>query len=271
MRMRQNKLLIGLLASAIAFDNSAPAWKTGEDGQIELKDGNPVYLDSTGREMTVETTAISNLNAEAMKHRTEKEELAKQLKVFEGLDPKEAREAIQKVADFSEKDLIEAGEVERVRKEISESFTEKLTASDTRGAKLEQELNDLKISNVFRNSPFVRGDIAVPLDMFEATFKNNFKIEENKIVAVDKSGNRIMSNKLNGDYASPEEALQILVEQHPSKDSILKAPEARGTGNSGGGSGRANVIKRSEFDKLDQRGKSDALGRIKKGELKLTD
>jgi hypothetical protein len=64
----------------------------------------------------------------------------------------------------------------------------------------------------------------------QARFGQNFKIENGKIVATDLTGNKIFSRARPGEHADFEEALEILVDQYPHKDQILK-----GTGSSGSG------------------------------------
>jgi len=47
----------------------APGWKKDADGHLELKDGNPIYLDANDKEMTVEHGTIARINGEAKSHR----------------------------------------------------------------------------------------------------------------------------------------------------------------------------------------------------------
>lgn len=260
-----------LLASVYPRDNQS-GWKI-TDGVIELKDGNPVYVDATGREMVVKHDTISNLNAEAKTLREAKEKAENTLKNYDGLDAKLAKEAIDKLKQIDAKQLIDAGKVEEVKSQIKTEYEKQLQEKDTLAQQLQTRLDDMQVNSVFSQSDFVRNNIAVPQDMFEASFRKNFKIEDGKIVAYDKAGNRLMSKQSIGEFATPEEALRLLVEAHPQKDTILKAGVGSGSGadGSGGNRGGGRVITRSEFAKLTPFKQAEVAKSVSAGEMKLTD
>ncbi len=264
-----------LFAMPRAFDGNKAGWKMSADGktiEVDAK-GNPIWINASGAEAPVEGDAIARLNAEARQHRVDKEKAETALKAFDGIDPVTAKKAIDTVKNIDTKKLIDAGEVEKVRETMRGEFTNQLNEKDKALIDLQSRYDGLNISNVFANSEFIRENIAVPPDMFEATFRGNFKMKDGKLEAYDKNGNRLMSKKNNGDYAEPNEALAILVEQHPQKDTILKAPNHKGTGNTGQGGGRsqARTMLRADFDALspnDQAAQAAAMG---KGELTIVD
>lgn len=265
---------IGALAltSLIAYDNEA-GWKTDENGGVVMKDGNPVYVDSSGAEKTIGHDTISRLNAEAKGHREGKESALTELKKFEGIDPDAARKAIEAMSKIDAKQMIDSGEVDKVKSQIKSEFTKQLEEKDAANAKLQASYNDLVIGNVFNSSEFLRENLAVPSDMFQASFKEHFKVEEGQVVAYDKLGNRVISKDRVGEYATPEEALRILVESHPQKDAILKANTGSGSGSSGAGGnkGRGARISRADFEKLSPQDTAVAVAKMNKGELQLTD
>lgn len=272
MRTKTMKMKTILLTNVYPRENAA-GWKVTEEGSVELKDGNPVYVDASGREMVVRYDTISSLNAESKSLREAKEKYESQLKDYEGIDAKIAREAIDKLKKIDAKQLIDAGKVDEVKEQIKSEYEKQLQEKDGLTKQLQSRLDDMQINSLFSQSDFVRNNIAVPQDMFEATFRNNFKIEDGKIVAYDKSGNRLMSKKNVGEFASGDEALQLLVEAHPQKDTILKADVGSGSGSDGssGNRGGGRNISRSDFDKLDPRKKADVMTKIRAGEMKLTD
>ena len=53
----------------VSFAPGTAGWKMDADGHIVLKDGNPVYVDSEGREIVTESGTISRLNGEAKANR----------------------------------------------------------------------------------------------------------------------------------------------------------------------------------------------------------
>lgn len=273
------KKLRGIYAYAFPFFVSARdnknGWKTDDAGNIIAKDGNPVWVDSNGAEMTLERDTVSRLNAEAKAHREAKEAAETRLKAFEGLDASKAREALETVKNIDLKKMIDSGKLEEVRKELTTQFQTQIAEKDKAYADLRTEYDNTRISNIFAGSEFIRNRVAVPADMFEATFKGNFKIEDGKIVVKDKAGNQLMSKKKIGEYADPDEALELLIEQHPQKDVILKANGQSGSGNRGnggnGGGGNGKTMKRSEYDGLSDHDRAGYAASLAKRELTIVD
>lgn len=260
------------LLSSTAYNNT-PGWKIDENGSVALKDGNPVYIDSSGNEKYVALDTISRLNGEAKQHREAKEALEAKIKDFEGIDAKKAREALETVSKLEAKQLIDAGKVDEVKNQITQQFNTQMADKDKAYADLSAKYDNMVINNVFANSEFIRNNIAVPRDMFEATFRNNFKVENGEVVVYGKDGNRLYSKERAGEYATPEEALKLLTESHPQKDVILKADVGTGTGNSGGGGGHGSgrTMKRSEFEKLSPQKQAEFASKMRSGEMKIVD
>lgn len=237
-----------------AFDPGKAGWKMTEDGKaIELKDGNPVWINADGSEGTLSGDAITRLNTEAKGHRVRAETAEASLKTFEGIDPVKARKSLEITDKLTNKQLIDAGEVDRVKAEIAAQYTGQIDTLTKTNGDLKTSLDGLKIDNVFNQSQFVRESIALPLDMFQAYFRGNLKVaEDGSVEAYDKTGNRVFSKKNVGQVADASEALEILVDQHPQKAVILKANNNSGGGNNGGGGGRAGTrtVTRADFEKL---------------------
>lgn len=249
------------------------SWKLDENNNIVLKDGDPVYVDANGVEKTVGVDTIARLNKEAKDHREAKEDALNKLKVFEGIDPVKAREALETVSKLEANKLIDTGEVDKLKAQITQQFQTQLTEKDTAYNELRSKFDNMLIDNMFANSEFIRNNVAVPVDMFEAKFRNNFKIENNEIVPYGYDGSRMMSKTRAGEYATVEEAMQILAENHPNKDVILKANPGNGSGagTGGGSNGGSRYMKRSEFEKLSPIQQSEYAKKMAKGEIQLTD
>lgn len=264
------KKLSNLLSTIYAFNNT---WKTDEDGNIELKDGNPVFVDGSGREMTVQGDTISRLNGEAKTHRLSKEEAEKKLQGFEGLDANEAREAIEKLKQVDLTKMVEAGEVDKIKAQVSGEYQKQLEEKDAANQSLQSKLDSMYIDNVFNSSQFARENIAVPQDMFQSFFRNNFKVENGTVRAYDKAGNALMSKDNVGEYATPDEALRLLVNAHPQKDVILRADTGSGSGSSGAGGNRGSgrAMRRSDFEKLPPNKQAEFSAKIRAGEASLVD
>lgn len=268
--MKRNMLAI--LLSSAAFNNGG--WKLDADGKIEMKDGNPVWVDANGGEAVLDGATVTRLNGEAKKLRERAEAAEATAKKYEGLDPEKARSALDTVGKLDQKKLIDAGEVDKVRNEISAQYQTQIAEKDKAYGELNNRFNDERINNLFGASDFIRDRIAVPRDMFEATFRKNIKInEKGEFEFLDKAGNRLMSKQKIGDYADASEALELLVDAHPQKDVILKAHDAAGSGSGGGGGGRGNgrVMKRSDFEALPPHKQAETAALARKGEMQLVD
>lgn len=249
------------------------SWKLDENNNIVLKDGDPVYVDANGNEKTVGVDTIARLNNEAKEHRVAKEEALAKLKAFDGIDAEKARAALETVAKLDASKLIDTGEVDKLKAQITQQFQSQLTEKDTAFNELKAKYENMIVDNAFSNSDFIRNNVAVPVDMFEAKFRNNFKVENGDVTAYGYDGSRLMSKTRAGEYATVEEAMQILAESHPQKDVILKANPGNGSGSGtgGGSAGGGRYMKRSDFEKLSPVQQAETASKIRKGEIQLTD
>lgn len=216
--------------------------KLDADGHAVLQDGKPVYVKDDGSEVAFDvlgtTQTITRLNAEAKGHRERAEKAEGALKSFEGIeDPKKALEALGIVANLDAKKLVDAGEIEKVKTEISKAFQGQLDAATTKAQQLESQLYAEKVGGAFARSKVIAEKLAIPPDMVEARFGKAFTIEDGKIVAKDQNGNKLYSQANPGELAGFDEALEMLVAQYPYKDQILKGSGASGSGAGGGGGG----------------------------------
>lgn len=223
--------------------------KIDDQGHAVLQDGKPVYVKDDGSEVAFDvlgtTQTISRLNAEAKSHRERAETAEKSLKGFDGIsDPAKALEALQLVANLDAKKLVDAGEIEKVKAEIGKAFQTQLDTANGNAAKLEQQLYAEMIGGSFARSKFALDKLAIPPDLVQAYFGKAFSIEEGKVVAKDANGNKLYSAANPGDLAGFDEALEMLVNQYPGRDHILKGTGASGSGardsQGGGGSSKGN-------------------------------
>lgn len=229
--------------------------KLDDAGHVVVSDGKPVYIDDDGKDIAVDypatVTTINRLNSEAKAHRVAKETAEEKLKSFVGIDdPKAALEALKTVANLDAKKLVDAGQIETVKQETIKSVEHRFKPVEEERDALRIQLNEMIIGGSFASSKFIADKIAVPGDMLRARFDKNFEVKDGKLVAKDASGNPIYSRARAGEFADFDEAIELLVEQYPQKDSILKANNAAGDGKrqSSGGGGSGKTMKRAEFD-----------------------
>lgn len=267
-----NPLMSFLMAKAgipVPYNNGG-GWKV-ENGAVVLQDGNPVFVGADGKESIVDQTTIARLNAEAKSHRIAKEAAETKLKDFEGLDAKAARDALEKIGKIDAKTLIDAGEVDKVRNTIKSEYEGQIAERDGTIKGLNERISGLLLDMAFKDSDFIRDNIAVPADMFRAAFGKHFKVENEQIVAFGNDGNRVLSKKRIGEPADFAEAIEILVDSYPNRDAILKAPDQRGTGGNGNGGQRGNVARmsRDEFAKLSPQKQAEFSKAVREGKAEL--
>lgn len=227
-----------------------------EDGHAVLLDGKPVYVADDGRETAIDVAGtvatITRLNAEAKGHREAKEAAEASLKAFAGItDPAAAIKALQVVSGLDAKKLIDAGEVETVKAEITKGFTEKLTAAEKRAAEAEGRYTDKVIGEMFLASKFITEKTLLPPTIARSAFGSHIKIEDGKPVAYGFDGNKIYSPSRPGELASPEEAIEALITAHPDRDNMLKGNSNGGAGvRQGSGGGGARTMTRAQLEAL---------------------
>lgn len=220
--------------------------KLDENGNAVLQDGKPVYVHDDGKEVAFDApgtvTTITRLNSEAKGHRERAENAEKAVKAFEGIDdPAAAKKALATVANLDAKTLVDAGEIEKVKAEISKAFQLQLDEVTGKAQTFEQQLYAEKIGGSFSRSKFIADKLAVPADMVQATFGQNLKVEDGKVVAYDAQGQKIFSRARPGELADFDEAIETLVSQYPHRDHILKSSGANGGGAPNGGGNNQNT------------------------------
>jgi hypothetical protein len=240
--------------------------KLDENGNVVVVNGKVIYVDedADNKEYPLDPPSmyskIIDLGKENKVHRDKKDELEKKLSLFDGIEDievwkKESDVARETVKNFSDKDLIDAKKVDEVKAEMKDAYEKKLVAKDNEIKALAQKHNDvlsekdknirhLMISNKFSASPHFSGDessiTTIPPDLAESYFGGNFKVEViNGKPELRAYYNDIeITSQLNpGEPADFEEAISILIDKYPRKNSILRAPGGGSGGGGGGGGG----------------------------------
>ncbi|TCM62313.1 hypothetical protein EC844_12541 [Acinetobacter calcoaceticus] len=219
----------------------------------ELNDaGLPLYIHDDGKEVGFDAGSalqkISSLNAEARTHREAKEKAESALKGFEGIeDPAAAIKAMQTVKNFSDKNMVEAGEVEKIRAEAIKAVEDKYAPVVQERDGLQSQLHGELIGGGFARSKYVSEKLNAPVDMVQAMFGGRFKVEGGKRIGHDASGQPIFSRSRPGELADFDEALECMVDSYQHKDQIIKGSQANGGGFNGNTAANNSGLKRSEM------------------------
>jgi len=235
--------------------------KLDDKGNVVLQDGKPVYTDDAGKDIAFDApgtiATITRLNSEAKTHRERAETAESKLKGFDGIaDPAAAIKALATVKNLGDKQLVDAGEVDKIKAEAIKAVEEKYAPVVAKSQSLESQLNGHLIGGAFSRSKFIAEKFAAEgpagVEIAQALFGSSLKVEDGKVVAYDKSGNKLFSRSRPGELADADEAIELLVDAYPHKNHILKSSGANGGGatNGGGGSGGNKTLNRASFDAL---------------------
>jgi len=252
--------------------------KLDAQGNVVVQDSKPVYVHDDGKEVAFDAVAtvatIARINGEAKSHRERAESAEASLKSFAGInDPAAAKKALETVANLDGKKLVDAGEVQKVKDEAIKAVRAEFEPVVAERDSLKGQLFGEMIGGAFSRSKVIADKFAIPADMVQARFGNNFKIEDGRTVAYDQAGNKIFSRARPGEVADFEEALETLVDSYPYKAQILKGSGASGGGAQGGqqGAGGKKSYSRQQFDSLDMATQRSIAAEAAKGSAVITD
>jgi len=238
--------------------------KLNEAGIIQVDDNNlPVFIfeekdgskDEKGVDVPSMFGKITELNSEAKNHRLAKQKYADKIKILEDAEidlekldefVNSSKENAKKISSFNEKDYKSIEEIEKIKKGVGDSFTEKIEELKKQNDLLQTDkqkianesdelVRTLLIKSAFDSSPFIREKTVLTPDIAFNTFGRDFKVEKTEgqlipsVYAIDSSGEKIWSKTNPGDYANTEEAIEILIKKYPQSEAILK-PSSGGPG-----------------------------------------
>jgi hypothetical protein len=234
-------------------------------GNVVTKEVNgvkmPVYVHDDGKEVEFDAAStvatIARINGEAKAHREAKEAAEKVLKVYTDAGVTDHAAAVAGLAKLKTIDLtklVDAGKVEEVKAQVSAVFQAELDKLKAENGTLSKQNYDLLIGGSFSRSKLIGdkpGQLSIPADMAQAAFGSHFTVEGNKIVAKYKDGNPVYSKVKAGELADFDEALGLLVEAYPNKNSILRGSGGNGSGGGGSkGAGGSATLDRKAFDAM---------------------
>ena len=185
------------------------------------------------------------------------EDLSAKLKLLQDygdITPKKAKEAqelLNNLKDVDEKNVVE---IEKVKAGVAESYESKIRDID---AQYEQKISsytnninrkdgairNLLIKGAFDRNEFIKERTVLTPDIAYDSFGKFFVVEEGdeglSVHAVDRSGEKIFSKAKPGEYAAPDEAIELIINDYPQKDNIIRTTSggSNAGGNASGGHG----------------------------------
>lgn len=244
--------------------------KFASNGNVELRDGKPVFIDEeNSNEMVLDANDFLNkqhtLRQESQAHRLKAEELEKKLALYNGIDVEEAKKNAEIAKNYKEQESIKNGEIESLKASISktaaenerklkESYEAQLNELSTKLVASETKFKNSQIDNAFFGSEFLKENTVIPAEMLKATYGKYFDFDENGcIYGKDSEGNKILSSKNVTRVANFEEAIQKIIEADPNKDRILRSKTKFGGGMQSGANGK---VPASVWEQLSDSSKS---------------
>ena len=233
---------------------------------VELNsDDKPIYIDDGGEETAydppVMATRLNEVNGESAARRREIKELNEKIKAFEGIDdPGEAVKALETVRNLDQKQMVDAGEVEKVKTEAIKATKEQYESMieqtykplEAKNNTLQEQLQREMIGGRFARSKFVNEKMLLEPPHVQRLFEQNFEIEEGKVIPKHSNGDPVYSKANPGSIADFDEAIEIIVSGDPHAESLLKADNKRGSNAPGGGNRMTDgkTMRVSDFEQL---------------------
>lgn len=235
-----------------------------ENGHVKVtEDGKPLYINDKEEEVPVDPPAmyqkIVDLGVENKKFREQAEGLATKYKALESEEDfdkwfENATKAIEQVANFNDKDWMDAKKVESLKEQMKDAHKNELgqikeqfetTIGDQKAEleKKDQQIRKLVVSNKFANSPLFSGakpKTTMSADIAESFFGHHFQVEDNErtgspeVKCYFDNGDIIVSASPDriGEHATFDEGIEILFNNYANKDMYL--PSKSGSGAKGG-------------------------------------
>jgi hypothetical protein len=253
--------------------------KLDENGHVVVQNDMPVYILDNGDEQPFDAPAtlfkVKSLTEEKDRHFKKASDALDELKgvktkmsEFEGIDINKARKALETVEKLDGKEMIEAGEFDKLKQQMQEiQNTEIKKVQDTSDAKINElesilgtqksTIDHLMINNHFSKSPYFAGDkpktVLTP-DLAANLFGNYFKVEgegpDAKLIGYI-NGEKIPSRTNVGEPASFEEAITEIIEKHPGKERFLRSSDGGGPGAGSNFGARGGAVVISAADSKD--------------------
>lgn len=151
---------------------------------------------------------------------TENEDLKKKLGMYEGIDPDEARKAKDVALKVKKKELIEAGEFEKLIEAqlapIKKEFSDKIGNLENTNRRLMEEKKQLLIDNNISSLASKHGAVPTAIRDITRDARELFSLnEQNEMVAMNPDGT--IKRDANGEPITPESWMKTLPKETPHR------------------------------------------------------
>jgi len=281
----------------------AMPWKRDENDQIVELGGNPVIVYPDGKEAPFDgdatITAINKANGEATERRHQLKDLNTALAPLKDagveFSPDKILEFVsgavknsEIVQNFDDKDFVAANKVKEItdkaianveqsyKKKINDQeilFTNKEADYLKKYDQMDKMGRKLLIESEFKSSEFLKKQIPnVPWDFFYNTYEKNFSVEHDNngkanVKAQREDGTDVISLSKPGQFADPQEAIEILINEHPRRDSFMSGFQNGGAGSSQSQGGSTKFLKTVKADDRAAMSNPDIIKGIASGDI----
>lgn len=172
-----------------------PLYRPREDGKFEL-------LKAVSDEISGLTSALKKEREAASSKARQIEQLQKEASKYKDLDPEKAREALQKIQELEDQQLLTEGKVEELLTKRTErmrldhegqlkKLQESITERDQRLEAQQKHLEDLLIDTSIRDAAAKAKVLPSAIDDVLFRARQIFRLENGKVVPRDRDGNLV--------------------------------------------------------------------------------
>ena len=187
----------------------------------------------------------AELEGALKREREERKQAKADLEKYKGIDPEKAREAQRRLDELDEKNLIEKGEVEELKKRWQAEWDQEKEELKQQLSERDGQLTKFKLTDKVRAAALAAGVIPDDVDDVLLLTQNRFRLgDKDEILVLDKDG-----------VESRSDLTKFFGEEFKAqKPKFYGASGAGGSGapagGTGGGGGGAKTVKRADFEKM---------------------
>jgi len=136
-------------------------------------------------------------------------------------------------------------------KDIDTQHQHQISSLETNIQRKDGAIRNLIIKGAFDRNEFIKDRTVLTPDIAYDSFGKYFVVEDGEngisVYAVDRSGEKIFSKAKPGEYASPDEAIELIINDYPQKDNIMRTTSG---GSNSGGNASGGSAKRQRMAEL---------------------